>query len=325
MRAVVCHEFGPVSNLTLEDRPSPSAGPGQVVVEVDACGVNFVDALFVQGQYQIKPPVPFVPGGEVAGAITAVGEDVDGSLAGRRVLVSCGLGGFASELATPAIAAVPIPDSLDAARAATFTQSFCTALFSLRDRAGLRSGESVLVLGGGGGVGLATIAVARRLGARVAAAASSDAKRDAAAAAGAEACFDTSDPAALKSLAREWAGGTGVDVVIDPVGGPLAEPALRALGNGGRFCVIGFASGTIPSLPANQVLLRNRTVVGVDWGAWSMQHPIEQRSLLEELLAWAGEGDLHVSAPTTRPLADVAVALTDLLERRVVGKLALVP
>lgn len=325
MRAVVCNEFGPVDNLEVEERPPLRAGPGQVVVAVEAAGVNFVDALFVQGRYQIKPPTPFVPGGEVAGTVQAVAEDADASLLGRRVLVSCGLGGFATELAAPAAVAVPLPDALDSPRAATFTQSFCTALFSLRDRGGLRAGESVLVLGGGGGVGLATISVARRLGARVAAAASSQAKRDAAVAAGAEACFDTADPGALKTLAREWAGGTGVDVVVDPVGGPLAEPALRALGNGGRFLVIGFASGTIPQLPANQVLLRNRTVVGVDWGAWGMQHPAEQRALLAELLAWAGAGELHVSAPTTRPLADVAGALTDLLERRVVGKVALVP
>lgn len=325
MRAVVCHELGPVANLTVEDRPALEAGPGQVVVAVEAAGVNFVDALFVQGQYQIKPPVPFVPGGEAAGTVTAVGDGVAPDLAGQRVLVSCGLGGFATEIAAPAAAAVPIPDGLDAPRAATFTQSFCTALFSLRDRGGLRLGESVLVLGGGGGVGLATIAVARHLGAKVAAAASSQAKRDAATAAGAEVCFDTADPTAIKATAREWAGGTGVDVVVDPVGGPLAEPALRALGNGGRFLVIGFASGAIPTLPANQVLLRNRTVVGVDWGAWGMQHPAEQRALLEELLGWAGSGDLYVSAPSTRPLVDVTAALTDLLERRVVGKLALVP
>jgi len=251
------------------------------------------------------------------------------------VLASTGLGAFAEQVSVAAAATTRLPDNLDAARAATFTQSYATALFSLRDRAGLQPGESVLVLGAGGGIGLATVDVARAMGAHVIAAASSPEKRAAAEAIGAEAAIDTlAEP--LKDRARELAAAlgaehgralpvTGVDLVADPIGGELADPALRALGNGGRYVVIGFASGTIPSLPLNQVLLRNRTVVGVDWGAWAMQQPDQQQALVEELLGWVGEGRLHPTAPTTYPLDEVGRALDDLLERKVVGKLALVP
>jgi NADPH2:quinone reductase len=331
MRAVVCEELGPPSSLVVGDRPDPpSPGPGFVTIAVEAAGVNYVDALFVQGQYQIKPRLPFVPGSEIAGTIAAVGDEVTHLAVGDRVLASCGLGGFAEQVMVAAEAAVPLPDELDAARAATFTQSYATALFSLRDRARLTAGETVLVLGAGGGIGLATIDVARALGARTIAAASSAAKRDAAVAIGAAAVIDTSSED-LKTRARELAGEiagrpvTGVDVVMDPVGGDLAEAALRALGEGGRYIVVGFASGAIPSLPLNQVLLRNRALVGVDWGAWAMAHPAPQAALLRDLLTWVHEGRLRPTAPTTYPLERAGEALDDLLSRRVVGKLALVP
>ena len=284
MRAVVCNELGPPSLLRLEERPDPEPGPGTVAVAVEAAGVNYVDALFVAGQYQIKPAVPFVPGTESAGTVLAVGEGVTTLAPGDRVLVSAGLGGFASRLVAHAGSVTRIPDALDSARAATFTQSYSTSLYALRERAGARPGEAVLVLGAGGGVGLAAIGVARALGCRVLGAASSKAKRAAALAAGAEAVVD---PAAesVKDVARDWAGGIGVDVAVDPVGGELAEPALRALGDAGRYLVIGFASGTIPSVPLNQVLLRNRTVLGIDWGIWAMRHAPEQQGLLDDLLA----------------------------------------
>jgi NADPH2:quinone reductase len=233
----------------------------------------------------------------------------------------CGLGGFASHVAVPAAAAVPLPDKLDAPRAATFTQSYCTALFALRDRAALAAGETVLVLGAGGGVGLAAVQVATALGARVLAVASSEEKRRAALAAGADSAVDAAD---VKAAARAWSDG-GVDLVYDPVGGALADPALRALREGGRYAVIGFASGDIPSLPLNQVLLRNRSIVGVDWGAWSMRHPAEQRALLDELLAMVAEDRLDPVAPRTEPLASAPQVLDDLLNRRVVGKVALLP
>ncbi|GAA2133233.1 NADPH:quinone oxidoreductase family protein [Actinomadura napierensis] len=308
MRAAICAELG---SVTVQDTAPAEPGPGQVLLTVEAAGVNYVDALFVQGRYQIKPPLPFIPGSEVAGTLPD----------GTRVLAMCGLGGFASQVAVPAGAVVPIPDKLDFPRAATFTQSYCTALFALRDRAALAAGETVLVLGAGGGVGLAAVQVATSLGARVLAVASSEDKRRAALAAGAESAVDATD---VKSAARAWSDG-GVDLVYDPVGGALADPALRSLRERGRYAVIGFASGDIPSLPLNQVLLRNRTVVGVDWGAWSMTHPAEQRALLDELLAMVADGRLDPVAPRTEPLASAPRVLDDLLNRRVVGKVALLP
>ncbi|MGZ4692591.1 MAG: NADPH:quinone oxidoreductase family protein [Acidimicrobiales bacterium] len=328
MRAVVCRELGPPSSLEIAEIDPPEVRPGGVVVDVEAAGVNYVDALFVQGRYQIKPPLPFTPGSEIAGTVSAVGEGVEDVAVGDRVLVSCGLGGFAEQVGVAAASVSPVPDALDSARAAAFTQSYCTALFALRDRAQLRSGETVLVLGAGGGVGLATIDVARALGAHPIGAASTGDKRDAALAAGAEAVIDTTKEShkdRAREIARELTGAdaTGVDLVIDPVGGDLAEPALRALGEGGRFVVIGFASGTIPALPANQVLLRNRSVVGVDWGAWAMSHADEQRAVLATLLDLVGAGSLHPPAPTAYPLERVGDALDDLLGRRVVGKVVL--
>jgi NADPH2:quinone reductase len=324
MRAVVCNELGPPSLLRVEERPEPEPGAGQVAVAVEAAGVNFVDALFVAGKYQIKPPLPFVPGSEVAGTVEAVGPDVDVPAPGQRVLASVGLGGFASRVVVPAAAAVVLPDRLSAPQAATFTQSFSTCLFALRERAAAQPGESVLVLGAGGGVGLAAIGVARALGCRVLGVASTEEKRAAALAAGAEAVLDpTTEP--VKDAARAWAGGTGADLVVDPVGGALAEPSLRALGDRGRYLVIGFASGPIPSVPLNQVLLRNRSVIGIDWGIWAMQHAEEQRALLADLLAMVAGGTIDPVHPTEYPLDDVARALQDLLGRRTVGKIVLIP
>jgi len=323
MRAVVCHEFAPIDQLIIEERPDPSPGPGQVVVAVRAAGVNFVDGLFVQGKYQIKPTLPFTPGGEVAGDIVAVGDGVDGLAVGDRVLAMPWLGGFASHVELAAGGVVPIPGDLTYGQAAALVQSYGTMLFSMTRRMQVRAGEWVLVLGAGGGIGLAAIDVARHLGAHVIAAASSDDKLAAAKAAGAEAtiAYEHED---LKTRAREISGG-GVDVVVDPVGGSFADAALRALGWMGRYLVIGFAGGPIPTLLANQVLLNNRTVVGVDWGAWTMRDPAGNRELLAELMRLAGSGELHPVEPTEYPLADVVRALTDLQQRRVAGKVVLVP
>jgi NADPH:quinone reductase len=324
VRAAVCHELGPPSVLRVEEQPDPQPRPGTVVLDVEAAGVNFVDGLFVAGQYQIRPPLPFVPGSEVAGRVAAVGDGVTGLPVGRRVLANTGLGGYATKAAVPASAVTPLPDRLSAAQAATFTQSYSTCLYALRDRAQLAPGERVVVLGAGGGIGLAAIGVARSLGASALAVASTEEKRAAALAAGADAALDpASEP--VKDAVRAWAGGTGADVVVDPVGGPHAEASLRALGDRGRYLVIGFASGTIPSVPLNQVLLRNRAVLGIDWGIWAMQHPVEQRALLDDLLGLASAGSIDPVTPTTYPLDQVARALDDLLERRAVGKLALVP
>ncbi|HEY1829265.1 MAG TPA: NADPH:quinone oxidoreductase family protein [Acidimicrobiales bacterium] len=324
MRAVVCSELGPPSLLRVEEQPDPVAGANRVVLTVEAAGVNFVDALFIGGQYQIKPPLPFTPGSEVAGHVSAVGDGVEGVAVGQRVMASTGLGGFASQIVVPASGLVSLPDRLDAPRAATFTQSYCTCLFALRDRAHVQAGESVLVLGAGGGIGLAAVAVTKALGGRVIGAASSEEKRAAALAAGADAVIDTlNEP--IKDRARELAGGTGVDVVVDPIGGDAADPSLRALGDWGRYLVIGFAGGPIPKIPLNQVLLRNRTVLGIDWGIWSMQHPAEQRVLLDDLIAMVEAGQLDPVHPTTYPFDQVADALDALLGRRAVGKIALIP
>ncbi|HWE66000.1 MAG TPA: NADPH:quinone oxidoreductase family protein [Acidimicrobiales bacterium] len=324
MRAVVCSELGPPSLLTVEERPDPTPAANQVVVAVEAAGVNFVDGLFIAGQYQIKPPLPFVPGSEVAGRVAALGDDVTGVEVGQRVMITTGLGGYASHVVASPLSLITLPDVLDSSRAATFTQSYCTCLFALRNRAHVEAGQSVLVLGAGGGIGLAAIAVARALGCRVIGAASSQDKRDAALAAGADAVIDTSTES-VKDRAREWAGGTGVDVVVDPIGGGAAEPSLRALGDGGRYLVIGFASGAIPSLPLNQVLLRNRSVLGIDWGMWSMQHGTKQMALLGDLVAMVADGQLDPVHPATYPLERVAEVLDDLLARRIVGKVALIP
>ncbi len=323
MRAVVCSEFAPIDQLRIEARPDPKPGPGKVVVAVRAAGVNYVDGLFVQGKYQIKPPLPFTPGGEVAGDVVAVADDVTSVAVGDRVLAMPWLGGFASHVELAAGGVVPVPDALSYGQAAALVQSYGTMLFSLTRRTQVAEGEWVLVLGAGGGIGLAAIDVARHLGARVIAAASSEEKLAAARAAGAEATIAYEDED-LKERARELSGG-GVDVVVDPVGSRFAEPALRALRWMGRYLVIGFAGGEIPRLPVNQVLLNNRTLLGIDWGAWTLRDPAGNQALLAELLHLAGSGALSPVEPTEYPLDDVVRALTDLQERRVAGKVVLVP
>ncbi|GAA0949170.1 NADPH:quinone oxidoreductase family protein [Actinocorallia libanotica] len=319
MRAFTVEKLG---SLETVEAPEPVPGPGQVLIEVAAAGANYVDGLFLHGRYQIKPPLPFVPGGEVAGTVKALGPGVSGPAVGSRVAALCGIGGFAEQVVVQAQAAVVIPDVLDFPRAATFTQSYCTALYALRDRAGLREGETVLVLGAGGGVGLAAVQVAKALGAKVLAGASSAEKRDTALAAGADAVVDTLAED-VKTAARAFSEG-GVDVVYDPVGGKLADPALRALRNYGRYAVIGFTGG-IPSLPLNQVLLRNRAIVGVDWGGWSMAAPGRQAELHREALDLVAAGRLDPIAPAVRPLAEAGQVLDALLNRQVTGKVALVP
>lgn len=326
MRRIVCQQWGPPEGLVVEESADPEAGPGQVVVAVAAAGVNFVDALFVAGTYQIKVPPPFTPGSELAGTVVAVGDGVDQVAVGDRVLSSLGLGAFASHVVVSARSVTPVPANLSDAAAAALAQSYCTAWFALTRRTTVTPGETVLVLGAGGGVGLATIDVAKALGLRVIGAASTLGKREAALAAGADEVIDSTTED-LKARARAFAGGSGggLDLVLDPIGGDLAEAALRSLGYLGRYLVIGFAAGAIPALPLNQVLLRNRAVLGVDWGAWSMAEGAANRALLDELLTMVADGRLHPSEPTTHPLDQVGPALHDLLERRVTGKVVLVP
>jgi NADPH2:quinone reductase len=323
MRRLVCRSFGPLDQLSIDRSDDPTPGSGEVLVAVRAAGVNFVDALLVQGLYQLKPPLPFTPGGEIAGEVVAVGAGVSAPAVGARVVVSCGLGGFTDRLVVPAGLARPLPEALSFAQGAALVQSYATALFALTRRTELRPGARVLVLGAGGGVGLACVDVARHLGASVIAAASSAAKLDAARAAGAAASIDYAAED-LKARARELSGG-GIDVVVDPVGGAYAEPALRALRPFGRYLIIGFAAGQIPALKANLVLLQNRSAIGVDWGAWSFSNPSENATLMDEVFALAGSGALRPPAPTAFPLDQAAAALGALTARQVAGKVVLIP
>jgi NADPH2:quinone reductase len=323
MRVVVCRELGPLDTLMVETQDDPVPGEGFVVVDVRAAGVNFVDGLICQGRYQLKPQTPFVPGSEIAGVVSAVGFGVEGVAEGDRVLAFVGFGGFADRVTVPALSLVTVPDGLGFGQAAALVQSYCTMLFTLTRRTTVSPGEWVLVLGAGGGIGLAAVDVATALGARVIAAASTPDKLEAARAMGAEAtiAYETED---LKTRARELSGG-GVDLVVDSVGGRHSEPALRATRHLGRFCVIGFASGTIPSVPLNQVLLNNRTVVGVDWGGWTFKDPFGNREVLDQLMQMVSAGQLLPTTPVEYPLERAADVMSGLIDRSIGGKAVLVP
>jgi NADPH2:quinone reductase len=323
MRRVVCREIGPPETLSIEVVEAPVPRAGQVVVAVRAAGVNFVDALLVAGKYQIKMTPPFTPGSEIAGEIVAIGDDVSDWSIGDRVAATTGVGGYAELVAVDARLLRAIPGSMTFGQAATFVQSYETMLFAYTRRTVVQAGETVLVLGAGGGIGLAAIDLARVLGLRPIAAASTREKLAEAEAQGAIGSIAYEDED-LKLRARELSGG-GVDVVVDIVGGRHAEPALRALRTGGRYLVIGFASGTIPTLPLNQVLLNNRAVVGVDWGGWAMKNPEEHDALERELFALAGRGELRPVEPVVVPLDDAGRVLSDISQRRIVGKVVLTP
>ncbi len=332
--AIECAEFGPVENLRAVERESPDLAAGQVRLDVAASGVNFVDGLFVQGKYQIKPPTPFVPGGEVVGRVVEIGSDVaDGVDVGDRVFANLGLGGFASEVVVSPRQLVAIPDSLSDGQAATFMQSYLTGWYALTVRARAQADDTMLVLGAGSGVGLAAVDIGAALGLRVIAAASTPEKRALAESRGALATIDNTelDAAGIKDAAKAFAASFddradrgGVDLVYDPVGGEVGEVAVRALGEDGQYLVIGFVAG-IPQLPANQVLLRNRRITGVDWGAWVGRNQDANRALLREVVERIGAGDLDPVEPVTYPLADAARALQDLADRKIAGKVALVP
>lgn len=324
MLRVVCTEFGAPELLTIVDEPTPQPGPGEILVEVAAATVSFADGLVVQGLYQVKPPLPFTPGSSFSGTVTAVGEGVTEPAPGTIVAgFGAGLGAYASHVVLPAAAAVPLPPGVDAVLAASAMESYGTLVFAVTHRVLIGKGEQVVVLGAGGGIGLAAIDVARSLGARVTAVASSADKRAAATAAGAEVAIDYSD---LKNDIRAATGG-GADVVIDPVGGPAAESALRAMRAGGRFCVVGFASGEIPRLPANLVLLRNRSILGVDWGDWAREVAgiEENAALLADVLGRIGRGELHPAAPEAMPLTQAGAVLRRYADRTATGRYVLVP
>jgi NADPH2:quinone reductase len=323
MRAVVCHEVGSVADLTVKDRPVPEPGPGQIRVAVRSAGASFVDALLVSGRYQFPRTPPFIPGGEIAGVVDALGAEVTGWHRGDPVFAAAADGGFAEYALADEAKVVRLPPTLDFARGASFLQAYGTAWFALTRRTLVQPGQLVLVTGAGGGVGLATIDVARSLGARVIAVASSPDKRSLAIAMGAEAAV-APERDGVRAVARELSDDNGVDVVCDVVGGELAETALRALAFDGRFLVIGFPGG-IPRIPLNLVLLRNRCVIGVELGSWMTRHPQANRELVDELVRAVGRGALHPVAPVERELSDASAVLGDLLERRAAGKTVLVP
>jgi len=324
MRAVLCKAYGPPESLVVEELPSPTAGLGEVVLDVRACGVNFPDVLIIQNKYQFRPPLPFAPGGEVAGVIKELGEGVKDLRVGQRVIGSTGWGGFAEELALDATRVTPIPDSMDFETASAFLLTYGTSHHALKDRAQLRAGETLLVLGAAGGVGLAAVEIGKVMGARVIAAASAPEKLAVCREHGADEVIDYAEED-LKERVKQLTAGEGADVVYDPVGGAFSEAALRATAWNGRFLVIGFAAGDIPKIPLNLVLLKGCAVVGVFWGAFIAREPARNRANIDELLAWfeAGKIKPHISA--TYPLERAAVALNDMAARRVTGKVVLVP
>jgi NADPH2:quinone reductase len=328
MRAVVCHEFGPIENLIVEERPSPPLEPHQVRLASGACGLSFVDGLIIQGAYQIKPPLPYTPGMEVAGRIVEIGSEVTEVHVGDRVMVNLGFGGgCVDEVVVGARRVRLLPDTMTDGQAATFVQSYLTSWFALVDRARLDPGQILLVLGAGSGVGLAAVDIGRYLGLRVIATASTPDKRELAIAKGAQAVIDSSTEdvkTRAKEIASQWGAPTGVDALYDPIGGEVGTACLRALGEDGQYLVIGFVTG-IPQLPANQILLRNRRVIGVDWGGWAMTHPQQDAAMLDQVFDAISRGDLSPVEPVTYPFSDAARALEDLAHRRIAGKVALVP
>jgi NADPH2:quinone reductase len=324
MKTVLCKEFGPPESLVVEDVPSPVPGPGQVVLAVRACGVNFPDVLLIQNKYQFKPPLPFAPGGEVAGIVKAVGEGVRSVRVGERVIGSTGWGGFAEEVALDAARVIPIPDAMDFVTASAFLLTYGTSHHALRDRAALQPGETLLVLGAAGGVGLAAVELGKVMGARVIAAASTPEKLAVCREHGADEVIDYVRED-LKERTKSLTGGEGADVIYDPVGGAYTEAALRATAWKGRFLVIGFAAGEIPRIPLNLVLLKGCQIVGVFWGAFTAREPARNEANVRELMTWYTAGKIapHVSA--TYPLERAAEALNAMAERRVMGKVVLVP
>lgn len=322
MKAVLCRAFGPVEDLKLEDVPSPAIGAGMLRIGIEACGINFFDGLAAQGQYQTKPPFPFSPGGEVAGVVTAIGDGVEGFAVGDRVMAFTGFGGYAEEIAVQASVATKIPEAMSFAEAAGFIIAYATSHHALKDRAALKPGETLLVLGAAGGVGLTAVEIGKAMGARVIAAASSDEKLALAASHGADELVNYAD-GELKDKVKALTGGRGVDVVYDPVGGKLAEAALRGMAPEGRFLVIGFASGDIPSIPLNQYLLRQVSAVGVFWGAFAKAQPERNAANITELLAWYGEGKLKPHISETYPLERFQEGLGRVMARQAKGKVVL--
>ena len=323
MRAVRCHELMGPRGLRVDEVSDPAPGPGEVVIDVRAAGVNFPDVLVTYGRYQFKADPPFVPGGEVAGVVSAVGDGVTGFAKGDRVAATMLSGAFAERVAVTSTMVAKIPAQVSFETGAALLLTYATTMHALVDRGRLRQGESLLVLGAAGGVGTAAIEVGKCLGARVIAAASSPEKLAYCKEHGADAGIDYKAED-LKDRAKALSGG-GVDVVYDAVGGDATEAALRTMAWGGRHLVIGFASGTIPKVPANLVLLKSCELVGVFWGAFAQRSPAENRAHVERLLAWLVEGRIRPHVDAVMPFQRAREALEKLERREVKGKVVLVP
>jgi NADPH2:quinone reductase len=324
MRAVRCHELVGPRGLRVDEVPDPVAAAGQVLIDVQAAGVNFPDVLLTRGKYQFKPALPFSPGGEVAGVVAAIGPGVSSVAVGDRVAATVISGAFVEKLVVPELAAVALPDAVDTRVGAATLLTYATTYHALVDRAELGSGQTLLVLGAAGGVGLAAVEIGKLLGARVIAAASTDEKLAFCKQHGADEgiCYTRED---MKERVKALTGGAGVDVVYDPVGGEYAEPALRSIAWQGRYLVIGFAAGDIPRIPLNLVLLKGCQIVGVFWGSFAMREPARNRANAERLFAWIAEGRLAPHIDAALPFDRAAEALERLERREVMGKLVLVP
>jgi NADPH:quinone reductase len=324
MKAILCTRYCTPDELELADIPQPTAGPGEALVRVKAAALNFFDLLIIAGKYQVKPPFPFSPASEFAGIVESVGAGVTDVAVGDRVLGSTGHGTAREYIVVPAKQMVKIPEKLDFERAAGLTVTYGTTLYALRERAQLKSGETLAVLGASGGVGLAAIEIGKIMGARVIACASSAEKLDFARAHGADETVNYASED-LRGALKRLGGERGIDVVYDPVGGPYAEPAVRSLGWEGRYLVIGFAAGEIPKLPLNLVLLKSCDIRGVIWGAWVARNPQGQRALMTDIVRWCAEGKLSGHVHAVYPLAEIATALKAIADRKAMGKIVLRP
>jgi NADPH2:quinone reductase len=327
MKALLCTHYGPPEEMELKDLPSPVPGKGQVLVAVKACGVNFPDVLMIQDKYQFRPPLPFPPGGEVAGIVKALGEGVTGINEGDRVCVSIGNAGFAQEAIADARRCIRIPENLDFAVASSFIVTYGTSYHALKDRAKLKAGETLVVLGAAGGVGLSAVEIGAAMGAKVVAGASTEEKVDLAMKHGAKDGFvypslplSRDQQKALSETIKSKTGGQGADVLYDPIGDQYAEPALRAMNWEGRYLVIGFAAGEIPRVPLNLTLLKGCDVLGVFWGASTARDPKKAQDSLQEIVKWISEGRLHPHVSAKFPLAEGGKAIRMLMDRKAQGK-----
>ena len=322
MRALVCNAFGPPESLNLEQHHAPLPAAGQVLVDVKAAGINFPDILMISGEYQVKTAPPFVPGNELAGIVEAVGEGVSRFSAGDRVIATPTGGAFAEKCVVDQHLCLPLPDKLSFEQGAGFTITYATSFHAFRQSTELKPGETVLVLGAAGGVGITAVEIAQAFGAKVIAAASSDEKLEFARRAGAYEFINYSQ-VSLREAVKELTGGKGVDVVFDPVGGELAQQALRSLAWHGRYLVIGFACGDIPQFPANIALLKEASITGVWWGTWAKKHPADAQLNMMELAAMIQEERLKPRVTETYPLKQYETAFAAITKRRAKGKVVL--